>query len=429
MPRFQFVPYIFTTHLIRNNEQPRHKNFIIIIATNAVASGIVIIIPIASSNNNFASPANVRQACINRCPRANEGIAVLEAGCILENVENYVNEKGFMMPLDLGAKGSCHIGGNVSTNAGGLRLLRYGNLHGSVLGLEVVKANGEILDLLSTLKKDNTGYHLKHLFIGSEGTLGFITKIAIQCPPKPKALNVAYLGVNSFEDILKTFKMAKSNLGEILSSFELIDEKSLDVVSTYYGMKSPIGIYPFYILIETQGSNLAHDEEKMNLFLEKVMNEGIVLNGTVTNEDSKMKSIWALRERITEGLLCDGYVFKYDLSYPVKEFYAIVEDLRERLKDPEVFRICGYGHVGDGNIHLNICLKEFSQEILKKIEPYVYEFTSARKGSVSAEHGVGFRKPKYIHYSKSEAAISLMKDLKKVLDPNNILNPYKVLPQ
>ncbi|KAI4466384.1 d-2-hydroxyglutarate dehydrogenase mitochondrial [Holotrichia oblita] len=371
----------------------------------------------------------VNTALMNKILSIDEisGVLVCEAGCVLETLEDQLAEKDLMMPLDLGAKGSCHIGGNISTNAGGLRLLRYGNLHGSVLGLEAVKANGEIMDLLSTLKKDNTGFHLKHLFIGSEGTLGIVTKVAIQCPPKPKALNVSFLGLQSFENVLETFKLARKELGEILSSFELIDALSLDVVTGYHGLKSPITDYPFYVLVETQGSNIAHDEDKMNKFLEMAMKTGVVEDGTVTNEDSKMKAIWALRERITDGLLYDGYVFKYDLSLPIKQFYGIVTEFRERIGKDAV-RICGYGHVGDGNIHLNISVKEFTQDILKRIEPFVYEHTSQLRGSVSAEHGIGFRKPKYMHYSKTESAINLMKDIKRIMDPNGILNPYKVLP-
>ncbi|XP_017774347.1 PREDICTED: D-2-hydroxyglutarate dehydrogenase, mitochondrial-like [Nicrophorus vespilloides] len=356
------------------------------------------------------------------------GVIVCQAGCILENIDQQIGEKGLMVPLDLGAKGSCHIGGNVSTNAGGLRLLRYGNLHGSVLGVEAVKANGEILDCLSTLKKDNTGYHLKHLFIGSEGSLGVVTKVAIQCPTKPKAINMAFLGVESFDSVLTTFRRCKNELGEILSSFELIDALSLDVVTGHYKMQSPIPQFPFYILIETHGSCNEHDEEKLNRFLESAMGDGVVLDGTATNQPSKMKQLWELRESITQGLLMDGYVFKYDLSIPIKEFYAIVDVMNEKIGKDAV-RICGYGHIGDSNIHLNLSFKEYSKEMHNKIEPFVYEYTSSLKGSVSAEHGIGFRKSKYVHYSKSPAAINLMQDIKRMMDPNKILNPYKVLPE
>lgn len=355
------------------------------------------------------------------------GVLVCQAGCILENLDTHLANHGMMMPLDLGAKGSCHIGGNVATNAGGLRLLRYGNLQGSVLGLEAVKANGDILDCLSSLKKDNTGYHLKHLFIGSEGTLGIVTKVAIQCPPKPKAVNLAFLGLSSFENVLKVAKKAKHELGEILSSCEMIDALSMDLVISHLKLKCPLSEYPFYMLIETNGSNQNHDEEKIDKFLELTMGEKLVLDGTATNEVSKMKNIWDIRERITEALNHDGYVFKYDISLPMENFYSLVPAMSERLGS-DAKRVCGYGHLGDGNVHLNITVKEFTQDVLGKIEPFVYEFTSKLRGSISAEHGIGFRKPKYMHYSKSPASIQLMKQLKALMDPRNILNPYKVLP-
>lgn len=155
------------------------------------------------------------------------GIVTCQSGVVLENLETAVQEKGLCVPLDLGAKGSCHIGGNVSTNAGGLRLLRYGNLHGSVTGVEAVTANGQIMNLMSNFKKDNTGYHLKHLFIGSEGSLGIITRLSIQCPTASKAVNLSFLGLKSYDDVLNTYLLAKQELGEILSSCEMIDETSL----------------------------------------------------------------------------------------------------------------------------------------------------------------------------------------------------------
>ncbi|GLV38637.1 D-2-hydroxyglutaric acid dehydrogenase [Carabus blaptoides fortunei] len=359
---------------------------------------------------------------------ATSGILVCQAGCVLETLETYLDERDLIMPLDLGAKGSCHIGGNVSTNAGGLRLLRYGNLHGNVLGVEAVKANGDIVDCLNSLKKDNTGYHLKHLFIGSEGTLGVVTKVAIQCPIKPKAVSLAFLALESFDNILETYKRAKNRLGEVLSSCEMADALSMDCVSGNLKVKNPLGEYPFYMLIETSGSNGNHDEEKLNQFLEEVMTDGIVLDGTMTNEPGRMKHIWQLRERIAEGLLHDGYVLKYDISFPIEKFYSIVPEIAARLGD-DAKRCCGYGHIGDGNLHLNVSLKEYDAEIMKKIEPFVYEYTSRLKGSISAEHGIGFKKPNYMHYSKSETAIGLMKDIKHMMDPNGILNPYKVLPK
>ncbi|KAL3281914.1 hypothetical protein HHI36_005118 [Cryptolaemus montrouzieri] len=355
------------------------------------------------------------------------GILTCEAGCVLENLDNYLAERELMMPLDLGAKGSCQIGGNVATNAGGLRLLRYGNLQGNVLGLEAVTPNGRVVDCLSALKKDNTGLHLKHLYIGTEGSLGVVTKVCIKCPPKPKAVNLAFLGLNSFENILKVFKKSRHELGEILSSCEAIDADSLAVTTEHLKLKSPLDKFPFYMLIETHGSDNTHDEEKLNRFLGKVMEDGSVLDGIATNEPSKMKDIWDLRERITEGYLHDGYVFKYDLSLPLEHFYSLVPIMKDRV-GRDAIRISGYGHIGDGNVHLSICVKEFSTEVLNKIEPFIYEYTSKLKGSISAEHGIGFRKTNYVHYSKSQEAIDIMTNIKCIMDPKGILNPYKVYP-
>ncbi|VVC92865.1 unnamed protein product [Leptidea sinapis] len=217
------------------------------------------------------------------------GALVCEAGCVLENLDNYVRQHNLIMPLDLGAKGSCHIGGNVSTNAGGLRLLRYGNLHGSILGLEAVKADGTVIDCLRTLKKDNTGYHLKHLFIGSEGTLGVVTKVAVHCPAVSKAVSLGYFGVNTFEDVLQLYRNAKISLGEILSAFEMADNRAICSTVKNLKLTNPLEDYPFYVLIETSGCDEEHDSEKLNRFLSKEMESGHIIDGTVTSEPAKMR--------------------------------------------------------------------------------------------------------------------------------------------
>ncbi|KAI2667794.1 D-2-hydroxyglutarate dehydrogenase, mitochondrial [Labeo rohita] len=335
------------------------------------------------------------------------------SGCVLENLSNYLEERDFIMPLDLGAKGSCHIGGNVSTNAGGLRLLRYGSLRGTVLGLEVVLADGRVLNCLATLRKDNTGYDLKQLFIGSEGTLGVITAVSILCPRKPRAVNVAFLGCSSFQQLLETFQCCRGMLGEILSAFEFLDASCMSLLKKHLKLTNPITESPFYIVIETAGSNAAHDEEKLHNFLEEVMSSSIAL--------------WSLRERITEALTHEGYTYKYDISLPVEKIYDLVQDMRGHLGGMAK-NVVGYGHVGDGNLHLNITSPSKDPVLLAAIEPYVYEWTSEWKGSISAEHGLGLKKRNYIYYSKPSEAVALMGSIKAMLDPKGILNPYKTLP-
>ncbi|NXX74989.1 D2HDH protein, partial [Urocolius indicus] len=366
------------------------------------------------------------------------GILVCQAGCILERLNQYLEEQGFVMPLDLGAKGSCHIGGNVATNAGGLRLLRYGSLRGTVLGLEVVLADGSVLDCLTSLRKDNTGYDLKQLFIGSEGTLGVITAVSILCPQKPKAVNVAFLGCQSFDKVLETFTVGRAMLGEILSAFEFMDEKCMELVQRYLKLSSPVAGSPFYVLIETSGSNSTHDEEKLSSFLEEATASGLVTDGTVATDEKRIKAnvrvvcvlqqaLWELRERITEALSHEGYVYKYDVSLPLGRLYELVTHMRARL-GTSASSVVGYGHLGDGNLHLNITAESYSQALQDAIEPFVYEWTARCGGSGSAEHGLGFKKKQFIHYSKPQLAISVMQRFKAMFDPKGILNPYKMLP-
>ncbi|XP_076329152.1 D-2-hydroxyglutarate dehydrogenase, mitochondrial-like [Tachypleus tridentatus] len=350
-----------------------------------------------------------------------------QAGCVLENLETYANEHGFMIPLDLGSKGSCQIGGNIATNAGGLRLMRYGSLHANVLGLEVVLGNGQIVNCMSKMRKDNTGFDLKHFFIGCEGLLGIITKVGILTPPKPQATTVAFLGCYSFEKVLETYRKARQNLGEIISSFEMMDHQAMEVVEQNLNMKNPVSVFPFYVLIETSGSRGDHDEEKLISYLESSMEKGIICDGTVVSETSHIKNIWSLRERITEGLLHDGHCYKYDISLPLNEYYKIVEVMREKLQN-KILRCVAYGHLGDGNLHLNITSKNYDPDILHEIEPFLYEWTAEHKGSISAEHGLGLKKRDFINYCKSPSAVAVMKQLKQLFDPNGILNPYKMLP-
>jgi FAD/FMN-containing dehydrogenase len=365
------------------------------------------------------------------------GILVVDGGCILEVVDNFLAEHNHIFPLDLGAKGSCRIGGNVATNAGGLRLLRYGSLHGNVLGIEAVLPDGTIVDDLSKLRKNNTGYDLKQLFIGAEGTIGIITGVSVICPQRSKAVNVAYFGLPSFEHVQKAYKEAKVQLGEILSAFELMDAQSQAFVHRVTGNKRPLdGEHPFYCLIETSGSNSEHDNEKLETFLEHVMGEQIVSDGVLAQDDTQVKSLWAWREGITEAIGHFGGTYKYDLSIPLPELYSLVEETRERLRQKGLtgdddshpaLGVVGYGHMGDSNLHLNIPVRKYTKEVEKALEPWVYEWIEKRNGSISAEHGLGLAKKDYIGYSRSETMIKLMGQIKKLYDPNGIMNPYKYI--
>ena len=355
------------------------------------------------------------------------GTLVVDAGCILEVVDHYLAEKDHIFPLDLGAKGSCQIGGNVATNAGGLRLLRYGSLHGNVLGIEAVLPDGTIVDDLSKLRKNNTGYDIKQLFIGGEGTIGIITAVSILCPQRSKAVNVAFFGLESFEKVQKAFREAKSHLSEILSAFELMDGRSQDLVHMVTKNKRPLeGRHPFYCLIETSGSNTEHDSEKLEAFLEHVMGEEIVADGVLAQDETQAKALWGWREGVPECLGHWGGVYKYDVSIPISELYSLVEETRERLKstglvgdtnDHPVVDVVGYGHMGDSNLHLNVATRRFDKETEKQLEPFVYEWIAKRNGSISAEHGLGLAKKAFIGYSRSETMIRLMKQIKQLYDP------------
>jgi FAD/FMN-containing dehydrogenase len=365
------------------------------------------------------------------------GTLVCQAGCILEVLDQYVAERGYVMPLDLGAKGSCHIGGNVATNAGGLRLLRYGNLHGSVLGLEVVLADGTIMNGLSTLRKDNTGYDLKQLFIGSEGTLGVITGVSIQTPQRPKAVNVALLGLTSFEKVQEAFQRTREAMGEILSAFEFWDQASFELTQQHLDVRQPLAdAYPFYVLVESSGSDKEHDDVKMARLLESLMEQDIVVDGALAQDATQAQAMWSIREGIPEACSKSGAVLKYDISMPVPVLYKLVEDMRHRLKDQGLFEgetslvrsVIGYGHMGDGNLHLNISAQSYAREVVDAVEPFVYEWTQKHRGSVSAEHGLGLMKANCIGYSKSPEMIETMRKIKHLFDPKGIMNPYKFLP-
>lgn len=290
---------------------------------------------------------------------------------------------------------------------------------------------------MNALRKDNTGYDLKQLFIGSEGTLGIITGVSILCPSRPQAQNVAFLAVSSYEAVQKVFVEARKELSEILSAFEFMDGTCQKLTAQHLKLDHPIesGEYPFYILIETSGSNKEHDDEKLETFLGGAMENGLVDDGIIAQDETQLQSLWTWRESVPEATAALGGVYKYDVSIPLADLYGLVEAANERLAEAGIASLedetkpvvaaVGYGHVGDGNLHLNVSVREYSRDIENVLEPFVYEWIQSKHGSISAEHGLGFQKKNYIGYSKSDIEIKMIKEIKNHYDPNGIMNPYK----
>lgn len=370
------------------------------------------------------------------------GALVVDGGVILEQADDYLADRGYIFPLDLGAKGSCHVAGTAATNAGGLRLLRFGSLRGTVMGIEAVLPDGTILNDLFKVRKNNTGYDLKQLFIGSEGTLGIITAVSILCPRRSTSVNLAYLGVSSYEKVQKIFVEAKAQLGEILSAFELMDGRSQDFVHRKTGKSKPLNDqHDFYCLIETSGSDSESDSTRVERFLEQVLAHELADDGVLAQDENQTKNLWAWREGITEALSHWGGTYKYDMSLPLEDLYRLVEDCRTHLQQNGLLSgfdendescpaidVVGYGHMGDGNIHLNVPVRRYAKEVENALEPWVYEWISRRQGSISAEHGLGIAKNNYIGYTRDEVTIGLMKGIKALWDPKGIMNPYKYFP-
>ncbi|CAG9574262.1 actin interacting protein-like protein [Leishmania major strain Friedlin] len=377
-----------------------------------------------------------------------------ESGVILQQCQEACAKKGLLFPLMMGSKGSSMIGGNVSTNAGGIHFARYGSMHSNVLGVEVVTAKGDILNMMSTLRKDNAGYDLKHLFIGSEGTLGVVTRAAIKLYPQPTSKQLAMFRLRDFPSVLGLFRLANSHLAECLSAFEVMDGESMTTSpakevpyertyknDVFRGGKDFTSAY-FCVLVETHGSNEKHDFDKLSEFVEAAQALlGDKLSGGGQHEPilsqsaAQTEQLWALREGIPVHLASSGLIYKYDVSFPIDQFYGVVEHTREILykhhkMDPDEVIVVGYGHFGDGNVHLNVVdlTRSHGEQLDAALYPAVYEYCAAHAGSISAEHGVGMQKREYLHLSRTSEAIRLMTDVKAMMDPNGILNPYKVLP-
>jgi len=383
---------------------------------------------------------------------SDSGIVTVQAGVVLETLDAWLADRGFAVPLDLGSKASCQLGGNVSTAAAGLRFLRYGSLHGSVTGLRVVTGGGDTLEMLSSFRKDAVGYDLKQLFIGSEGTLGIITDVSLQAVPRPVDAQVAVLAINTWEDVRRAVHAVhgRGGLGEVLSALEYVDKTAMRVAMSVNGKGDlpPLGgeaWHPYYVLVEAAGSNAAHDAEKMGALLGRLVEGGIAADGVLASSATQAKKLWSLREGVPLALARRGWVFKWDVSLRLAEFPQLVAAAGEELRragfpteGPAAVHAVGYGHLGDGNLHLNVSTAESAGAgeggvrlapagVKAALDPFVYEWVLARAGSVSAEHGLGQDKAQWLARARPPAVVAAMRALKSVFDPSGVLNPGKVL--
>jgi FAD/FMN-containing dehydrogenase len=361
----------------------------------------------------------------------------VDAGCVLQQVQAAAADKGLLFPLSLAAEGSCSIGGNLATNAGGTGVLRYGNTRDLCLGLEVVTAQGEVWDGLSGLRKDNTGYDLRHLFIGSEGTLGIITGAALKLYPRPAAITTAMAAVPSMDAALALLRLAQARLGPALTGFEVMGEFALGLVRTHFPqLRHPLPPAPWTVLLEQSDSEGAeHAQGLFEALLQSAIEAGCVSDAAVASSLEQSKSMWHLRELIPLAQTAEGANIKHDISLPVSavaEFVAAT-DAALQSRFPGV-RMVDFGHLGDGNLHYNVQAPagvkpaDFLREHESAVNTVVYDAVCARGGSISAEHGIGELKLHELAIRKPPVALVMMRAIKAALDPHNLMNPGRVLP-
>lgn len=353
------------------------------------------------------------------------------AGTPLETIQNAATEAGYEFALDLGARGSCQIGGNVATNAGGNRVIRYGMTRDLVLGLEVVQADGTVLSMLNKMTKNNAAFDLKHLFIGSEGTLGVISKVVLRLHPQVNGANTALVALPNFEAVVSLLRYSQQALSGLVSAFEVMWQDYYQIATTVGGCRAPISAeYPLYVLMDMQSANPDDSAEQFESVLEHAFNEGWLLDATIAQSHGDAEDFWILRDAVADILPHYAPTVNFDISFPISQMGKGVDRLRQSLTDFDNnlnLTAMFFGHVGDGNIHVLVGpIPNGDKNIENEIERRFYEITQDLKGSISAEHGIGLHKKPWLHYSRTEAEITLMRTLKQALDPHHILNPGKV---
>ncbi|QLL65404.1 FAD-binding oxidoreductase [Sinorhizobium mexicanum] len=357
--------------------------------------------------------------------------AVVEAGAILSEFKDKVEQAGMFFPLALGAQGSCRIGGNVSTNAGGINVLRYGMTRELVLGLEVVLPDGSVFDGLSTLRKDNRGIDLKQLFIGAEGTLGIITAVAVKLTPMPDQAATALLGLNALDDVIALYRRARRDCCDLLSAFEFMPPLAFTLArEAMPDLAMPMsGDHTAYALLEISGSGLVDVSDLMERFLEGVMGDGLVVDGVVATSKAQARNLWLFREGMNEGQAKRGPHLRTDVSVPLSRLADFVRDAEKAVYDALPECVCvSYGHVGDGNVHLNVLppgdlpRSEIDTRIYKA-KKIINEVLDRYHGSISAEHGIGRLKKSDFDTRLSEVRRKLLTAAKTAIDPDLRMNP------
>jgi FAD/FMN-containing dehydrogenase len=361
----------------------------------------------------------------------------VDAGCVLQSIQESCEQAGFLFPLSLGSQGNCTIGGNLGTNAGGTQVVRYGNTRELCLGLEVVTAQGEVWNGLTGLRKDNTGYDLRHLFIGSEGTLGVITAATMKLYPMPKAQLTAYAAVPSLEAAVQLLGLAHQHLSAGLTGFEVMGQFALSLVAKHYPQQR-VPFWkesPFCVVLEnSDNESEAHARACFERLLEAAMEQGCVSDAVVAESMAQAKALWHIRESIPLAQAEEGLNIKHDISIAVSripEFVRVTDALLQQQFAGA--RLVNYGHLGDGNLHYNVQAPEggdaadFLNKQEQTINALVYESVDRFNGSISAEHGVGSLKVEKLEHHKSPVALGLMRAIKQALDPQNRMNPGRVI--
>jgi FAD/FMN-containing dehydrogenase len=353
--------------------------------------------------------------------------ATVQAGVVLDTLENALADYGLTFPLDLGGRGSCQLGGNASTNAGGMRVIRYGMMREQVLGVEAVLADGRVISSLNQMIKNNTGYDLKQLFIGSEGTLGVITRMVLRLRERPTSSNTAIVSAGNFDQMVKLLRFVDQNFGGLLSAFELVDN-SFYQVNTGAGKHAPPlpADQPYYAIIEMLGSQQERDTELFEAVLGEAGELGYFDDAVLARSDAQRQQIWEIREDLEHVVREFQPFYAFDVSLPVGEMQDYMAAVTDRLKARwPMGKIAFLGHMGDGNLH--IAIGAGGSDDRHEVEACVYEPLRPISGSISAEHGIGLEKKAWLDVSRSADERGLMAEIKRLLDPGNILNPGKIM--